>query len=146
MPFFSTKSLKELDTCNKDIKTIATEAIKIKDFSISNGHRSCKSQFELFKKGREFKNGFWLITDKLKVVTFKNGITKIGLHNIFPSSAFDILPYPFNGWEKTQDFIDLGKHILKTANRLKKENKIQFKLFWGGWWKMRDYVHFQLTV
>src|SRR5208282_5016169 len=48
-------------------------------------YRSPDLQLELYKKGRTFVNGQWIVTDKSQVVT---DLLK-GHHNVYPAQALD---------------------------------------------------------
>lgn len=53
-------------------------------------HRTPAAQFELFKQGREFRNGKWVVVDKAHVVTGKDGFVNVSRHNMLPCTALDI--------------------------------------------------------
>lgn len=57
---------------------------------IISGYRNPKEQFELFKQGRNFKNGNWEVTDSRKVLTDKDGYIFKSAHNYLPSAAIDL--------------------------------------------------------
>lgn len=64
-----------------------------KELLITCTYRSPSIQYDLFKSGREEKNGIWLITDPKKVLTYVDGINKKGNHNVYPSAAIDVAVY-----------------------------------------------------
>lgn len=76
MPKFSRRSLEQLETCHRDLQLVAYDAIKLLDFSVTEGHRSKEKQNEYYMNG----------TSKLKYPASK--------HNRWPSEAFDLLPFP----------------------------------------------------
>lgn len=78
MAKFGRRSLDNLETCCDELQTVANEAIRFYDFSIIEGHRTVGRQQALFAEG------------KTKI----DGIHQFGKHNIDPSEAFDLLPYP----------------------------------------------------
>jgi peptidoglycan LD-endopeptidase CwlK len=119
MPKFSERSLQQLNTCCHELQDICNEAIKEMDFTVICGHRGEKEQNEAFERG----------ASKLKYPNSK--------HNINPSIAVDIAPYPIK-WTDKKRFIELSK-IMK---RIAKEKNIE--LVWGGDWKMQDLVHFEI--
>jgi len=53
-----------------------------------SAHRTPEDQFELFKKGRTFKNGSWVKVGP--VVTNIDGLTRLSMHNHLPALAIDI--------------------------------------------------------
>ncbi len=73
--YFSSKSLRELDTCDLSLRDLFNEVLKIVDCTIIEGHRGEQKQNEYFKK------------DKSKV-EFPNG-----KHNQIPSLAVDVAPF-----------------------------------------------------
>ncbi len=62
------------------------------DLRVDYTYRSPAVQFELFKKGRSLDaaSGQWVLTDRLKRVTDKDGVVNKGEHNFYPSKAADI--------------------------------------------------------
>jgi len=89
---------KSLDDCHPKIvsayKTIAPKfEARYPDchLRVDYTYRSPQFQFGLFKKGRDYVDGKWVVTDKSKVVTQKDGVTEPGHHNVYPSQAADIL-------------------------------------------------------
>ena len=137
-------SMTRLNSCERDIQTILLEAIKIYDFSVTFGHRSPETQFELFKKGRKEVRGVWQIDDKDKIVTYKDGYEKQSRHNSDPSKAVDIVPYPID-WHDINRFHQLNGVILAVQDRLLRDGKITKTLTWGGNWKsFIDYPHYQI--
>lgn len=51
--------------------------------------RSAAFQFELFKIGRALRGGIWVVVDKSKVVTSKDG-SKPSRHQSYPAQAMDV--------------------------------------------------------
>lgn len=136
MATFGAKSLAKLKTCHPDIQKVMLEAIKEVDFTVIFGTRMPDEQFELFKQGREFKDGKWVKVGA--TVTNLDGKTKKSEHNYSPSRAIDIAPYPID-WDNIKRFLDLSKIVLRIA----KEQGVDLE--WGGSWKsFPDYPHFQL--
>lgn len=129
MPKFSRKSLSRLETCHPDLQKICKEAIKHYDFSILEGHRTNERQEELFHEGR---------------TKLKGGESK---HNIYPSVAIDLAPYPIDWNDKTR-FYHFAGFIKGIANVM------GIKLRWGGDWNSNnnfkdqsffDLPHFELA-
>jgi len=143
MNHFSKRSKKNLSSCHEDIRIVLNEVIKEYDFSVLHGHRTIDEQMELFKQGREFKDGVWVVDPK-KVVTYKDGTINKSKHNEYPSVAVDIAPYPID-WEDENRFLILSDEILRTAMFLFNDGKISHRMIWGGNWKMKDLLHFELA-
>jgi len=143
MYFFSETSKKLLSSCHNDLQIICNCAIEETDFSVLCGHRSEESQFALFTRGRKLVNGVWQIENKKEVVTYKDGKEKKSKHNEFPSMAVDLAPYPID-WKNEQRFFVLANRLQAHANFLFNTNKIEHRLFWGGYWQMKDLPHFEL--
>lgn len=141
MPQFGSKSKERLSQVHPDLLKVLDEAIKHKDFSILFGYRTPEEQLELFKKGRSLINNKWVIINKKKVVTYKDGYEKKSNHNFLPSRAVDILPYPFlqNYWKDTEIWYEYYEVIQKAADT------VGVKITWGGNWKMKDMPHFELA-
>ena len=135
MPKFSQKSSNRLNTCHPDIQKVMNEAIKHFDFAVLSGFRSPKEQLELYKQGREFKDGKWVKVGR--VVTNVDGVNTKSNHNYSPSRAIDIAPYPID-WDDIERFEQMAVVVIDCANKLGVE------LVWGGDWHMKDYPHFEL--
>lgn len=109
MYLFSVRSKKNYDQLHKDLQLILDEAIKIMDFAITTGHRNKVDQDEAFAK---------------KVSKKKFPESK---HNVYPSHAVDIHPYPI-------DYEDLSRYYylagIMKGIALSKGVKIR----WGGDW------------
>jgi len=96
-----------------------------------SAHRTPADQFEIFKKGRTFKNGSWVKTGQ--TFTDKDGFVKLSRHNYLPCTAFDI--GIFNGNAYLPDS-PLYKNI--------KEGK-KFEMDWGGdWTSLVDEPHLEI--
>lgn len=125
---FSKRSLNNLKNVDKRLIHICNELINHIDFTVIEGHRSLERQLELYEQG----------------YSQIDGITKKGKHNYLPSLAIDIIPYkkghnPFDGSKESEEmFNTLAKEFKKVANEL------DYKITWGGDWRMRDLPHFQL--
>ena len=108
---FGDKSRSALSTCDHRLVLVASKVIKVFDFMVLEGHRDKATQNAYFAKG----------TSKLK---WPNG-----KHNVFPSLAFDLVPFPVD-WNDTARFYVLAGLVLMTAEYE------EIKLRWGGDWKM----------
>lgn len=101
-----------------------------------SAHRTPADQFELFKKGRAFKDGKLVVTNKKEIVTDKDGFIKKSRHNYLPCTAIDI------GLFDAQN-----KYIPETpAYQFVSEGKsLHFE--WGGDWKtLIDQPHLQIAA
>lgn len=128
MPKFGTKSAKKLADCHEDLQEILNEAIKYFDFTIIESYRSEEKQLKAYNEGRSQ--------------------LKKGKHNVYPSIAVDIAPWPVD-WQDTERFTYLAGHVMAIAKMNGK------KIRWGNDWDMdtqtkdtnfRDYPHFELML
>lgn len=121
MPTFGTTSKKHYDTLHGDWQAILDEAIKHYDFSIIWGHRGMAAQNKAFNDG--FSTKRW----------------PQSRHNILPSEAVDVTPYPDIFKASDEEFYLLATHIFQAAS------KLNIPIRWGGHWtRPRDLAHFQL--
>ena len=116
MPKFGSSSKKRLATCDKKLQDVFNEVIKHVDCSVLEGHRNEKRQNQLFEEG------------KTKVKYPK------GRHNIYPSLAVDVTPYPVN-WDDRERQTLFAGFVIGVANQM------GIKLRWGGDWDMDFEVH-----
>ncbi len=122
---FSKKSLAQLGTCDPRLQIICNRALSygLYDFTVLEGYRSPEDQKKAFDAGNS------------KI----DGVTQLGNHNYKPSRAVDLLPYPFDGWDRKDDFAHVATVMLRAAGEL------GIKLGWGGHWaKFKDLPHFEL--
>jgi len=88
---FGTKSKDELATCDVKLINLFSTVIHYYDCSILEGHRNNEKQTKLYNAGKSKK---------------KAGQSK---HNVYPSIAVDVIPYPLpNNWG-TLDFKSRSK-------------------------------------
>ena len=125
---FSQRSLTKLKTCCIELQSIMHEAIKHIDFTIVCGRRS------RIKQNKAYRNGY------------SNVKFPYSMHNLLPSAAVDIVPYP-SGYKDIHKFIVLSKII----KRIAKKQKIRLK--WGGDFKATktrakgwDKAHWELVL
>jgi peptidoglycan L-alanyl-D-glutamate endopeptidase CwlK len=131
MPHFGDGSKLKLDTCHPNLVRVANVAIVQYDFKVIYGHRGKTVQNQLYRERRS----------KVKFPDSK--------HNIYPSEAIDIAPWPID-WNDEKRFYYLAglfKGIAKTMG---------IHLIWGGDWNdnnifkrepgdvLDDLGHFQL--
>lgn len=138
MPKFGNKSEERLATCHPDIQKVMNEAIKHHDFTILYGERSKEEQLFLYKKGRKFVSGKWVVVDKSQVVTNCDGVVKVSRHNHSPSLAIDIAPYPID-WKDIKRFVALSNVVKRAAET------VGVKIEWGGDWKFKDFPHYEIV-
>ena len=126
---FSDNSLRQLNTCHRDLVRLMWEVANHIDITIIEGHRSNERQDSLFRQG----------SSKLR-----GGQSK---HNSDPSMAVDVAPYPID-WQDRERFLIFGGFVLGMAA------KMGIPLRWGGDWdgdgyttdqNFHDMVHFELV-
>lgn len=128
MPKFSETSLERLASCDEKLQSVCREAINFRDFTISCGWRGRDDQEKAFAEGKS---------------RLHFGQSK---HNVKPSRAVDLVPYPID-WDDRERFILFAGFVLGIASSLR------VRLRWGGDWnrngetkdeKLQDLVHFEL--
>ena len=137
MYFFGKKSQDNLDTCDPEIILLCEEVIEIIDISILCGHRNEQDQTIAFNEKRS------------KVVWPNSN------HNVIPSDAVDVAPYPINWGESgtsRERMIALHRfyHMWGLFQAIAYDKNI--KIRWGGDWdrdndffdqKFNDLVHIE---
>lgn len=119
-PFaFGTRSRANLNTCHPKLIATAELAIQIYDFSVIEGHRSLERQQELYADG----------------LTEIDGDNMIGNHNVKPSRAMDLLPYPamrngVNVWGDHDRWLIFAGIVIACGAQ------VGARLRWGGDWNM----------
>lgn len=125
---FSRASRDALKTCHYDLKKLFLEVINHYDCSVLEGFRGKTAQNLAFNRG--FSNNKWPDSK----------------HNIKPSLAVDVVPYPID-WLDFKRFYYFGGLVLGLAN------KLHINVVWGGDWdkdndfndqKLNDLAHFEL--
>lgn len=153
MPNYSAASQNKLLTCEPDLQVLFNYVIKYFDNTILYGHRSPEEQFELYKKGRILQNGIWVITNKSKVVTYKDGYKSKSKHNYLPSKAVDAVAYPID-FKNVKRQIYFAGFVKGIAQMLLKYGAIEHKIICGIDWdddtmlndqKFADIYHFQIA-
>lgn len=121
MPKFSPTSEARLKEVDPALQTILRTVIQDYDFSVLCGYRGEAEQNLLFSGGKS-----QLQWPKSK-------------HNVMPSRAVDVAPYPID-WNDLSRFHELAGRILEAAHLL------NIPITWGGHWKtFKDYPHFEIT-
>lgn len=121
MAGLTAKSLSRLGTCHRDLQMLIKAVAGAIDIVVICGHRTQKEQNEAFANG------------KSKLMWPKSR------HNSYPSKAVDIAPTPLD-WEDIESFQILAAIVKEKAAEL------GIEVVWGGDWKIRDYVHWELVA
>lgn len=125
-PYISTRLGQILDAINAMLP--ADHAARL-----ISAHRTPADQFEIFKKGRTFKNGSWVKTGQ--TFTNKDGFVKLSRHNFLPCTAFDT--GIFDGTSYLGDS-PLYKHVKLGVNS---------GMDWGGdWTTFVDQPHLEIPT
>lgn len=116
---FGARSRDKLNTCAVSIQQVTERALSygVMDFSVTEGHRTVEVQQQLYREGK----------------TQIDGVDKLGKHNVMPSKAADLLPYPatvngVNVWSDKQRFCVLAGLMYAAAAEL------GVSIRWGGDW------------
>lgn len=125
MPAFSKKSLGMLQQCHPDIQKVMTEAIKIIDFSVTEGARTIEKQREYYKAG------------KSKTMNSKHLPKYCKEINKECSFAIDICPWPVD-YNDRERFCLLAGIVLGMAKVLKDRGIIKSTIRWGGDFSMNN--------
>ena len=116
-------SFERLSTCDKRLQALANKMLDRSEFdlSITCGYRGEKEQNEAFKEGKS---------------NAKFGQSK---HNIRPSQAIDIVPFPVNWDPKDPRWTEMALNAMWCAG------KLGFEIVWGGNFKnFKDLPHFEI--
>jgi len=126
---YSEASQSEIDSCDKRLQRIFTEALQIMDHSALKGYRGQEEQNTLFDEGKS----------KLR---FPNS-----QHNTTPSKAIDVMPYPID-WEDADRCFVFAGIVFAIAH------SHGVKLRWGRDWDMdgdfkdnffNDFAHWEIV-
>lgn len=133
----------ELKTAFPKIKQDFEKRFPGWEMQLDYTHRTPEKQFELFKQGRSknIKTGIWEVVSSNEIVTNRDGINKLSMHNYFPSRAFDVkLKNPDNDFIWTVNGRDTPEQWLYMPVLAKK-----YGLISGGTWKsIVDFPHIQI--
>ena len=132
MPKFSETSKDRLYEVHPDLITLFEAVVIDWDCTVISGFRTTEEQQELYAKGR---------TTDGSIVTHKDGIVKKSKHQL--GLAVDVVPWP-SLYSDKKIMHDFGWFVLETAERLKKEGKIDNDITWGGVWQWPDMPHYQI--
>lgn len=134
MPKFSQESFSKLSTCCPDLQVLFYEVIKYFDCIVLEGHRNQVDQEAAVAAGNSQLH--W----------------PYGKHNIQPSNAVDVAPFPID-WENIKGFYWFAGYVMGIAQKLKDEGKMTYGIRYGGDWNrnkniedqtFRDLVHFEI--
>lgn len=138
MPAFSKKSLEMLQQCHPDLQKVMMEAIKIIDFSVTEGARTKEKQIEYYKAG------------KSKTLNSKHLPKYCNEFGREYSFAIDILPYfqtePHIDYNDREEFTLLAGIILGIAKQLRDQGKIKSQIRWGGNWGLGKRIKYTTFV
>ncbi|EAA5259346.1 M15 family peptidase [Salmonella enterica subsp. enterica] len=117
---FSQRSLSRLQGVNQQLVTLANRALELSpiDFGITEGIRTKERQNQLFHEGKSETLNSRHLT----------------------GHAIDVMAYPVP--EGSWDFSD---YELIAAAFTQASKELSIGIEWGGNWKSRDGVHFQLS-
>ncbi len=121
MASFGAKSQRCRAECHIKLQRVLDEAIQNYDFAVIWGYRNRGEQERAFLSGNS--KARW-------------GESR---HNVMPSRAFDVIPYPRGFKASDAEFYFLATIILAAANR------VGVRIVWGGHFRsIRDLAHFEL--
>jgi len=132
---WSKRSENILKTCHKDLQKIMDYVLEYVDISIICGFR------DKVEQDKAFDGGF-------TQVQFPDSE-----HNISPSNAVDVIPYP-EGYKSHAKFYYIAGIVEVITNILHSHKVITHKVRWGGDWdrdkdfsdqKFNDLAHFELV-
>lgn len=118
MPRFGEKSKAQLASAHPELQRLFNAVIEFYDCTILEGHRGEARQNQLYEDGK---------------TTLRWPHSK---HNVLPSRAVDVAPYPID-WGDRERFYFLAGVVKAYANAL------GIKVRWGGDWDSDDDLHDQ---
>jgi peptidoglycan LD-endopeptidase CwlK len=119
MPIFSEKSIQILSQAHSDLQVIFNEVIKFVDCTIIESYRDRDAQEKAVREGKS-------------QVHFP-----FGAHNLMPSLAVDVSPYPLR-WDDKKRFYVFWGSVKIITRKLLDEKRVTHGLRWGGDWKGSD--------
>ena len=118
--------MERLDTCHPVLRRLMLLSIEVSDFTVLCGHRGKAEQAAAYEAGHS----------KLKWPQSR--------HNVSPSLAVDIAPYPID-WNDEARFIALAGEVKRAWSAMTDAAKGGYDLSWGGdWVSFRDLPHWEL--
>jgi len=130
MPAFSQQSMARLKTCHPQLQLVALEVVRTYDCTVLEGHRGEELQSKYREEGKSR-------------ISWPNGP-----HNMTPSNAVHLVPYPFPGWQRLKYFYFFSGYVLATGVGM------GIVLRWGGDWDkdkdlddqaLKDLIHFEVV-
>lgn len=126
MPVLSARSKRELAGCHPELRRLFEAVAEELGVELICGHRGKLAQNEAYARGAS------------KVPWPQSR------HNSKPSEAVDVIPSEIIqgtkiAWNDTAAFKRLAEVVKTTAL------KLGIEITWGGDWRMRDLVHFELA-
>lgn len=121
MPTFSPTSLARLSTCHPDLRRLFTAVIEEVDCTVLCGYRDKEEQEKAFADGTS------------------DAHFGQSPHNVKPSRAVDVIPYPLKSWKDLDAFRRLAEVVKRKADELgiKVKHGAEFK-------KLPDWPHWEL--
>jgi len=105
------------------------------DLFLTCTYRSAEEQWELYKKGRMFRDGAWIVdtNPQTSIVTNCDGRAKKSKHNSQPSTALDFCVVIGGkvSWD-AREYAPVGELARRQG------------LVWGGDWTLKDFPHLEL--
>lgn len=120
MPEYSKHSKEQLATCHEKLQLIFNYIIQFYDIKISEGYR-----------GKELQNYYYSCNPQRSKVQYPNS-----KHNLKPSYAVDVDPYPIDFEDKERYYVLAG--MVKAVAYMH-----EIEIRWGGDWDRDDDLHDQ---
>ena len=115
MPTFSKNSLRHLGTCHADHQILFLQVVNDFDCSIVCGYRDQDDQDTAFENG--FSKVRWPDSD----------------HNVYPSMAVDVIPYP-TGYNDDRIMRHFVGYVLGVAAEMKRQGLMEHSVASGVDW------------
>ena len=125
MPAFSKKSKALLEQCHPDLQQVLNEAIKIFDFSVTEGARTKEQQAKYVKEGKSKTMNSKHIPKYYKEIKKEC------------SFAVDIVPYPVD-YNDRERFCVMAGIVLGIAKVFNDLGIIRSEIRWGGDWNKNN--------
>ena len=127
MPRFSKRSLIQLESCHIVLQRLLRRVIERTDFTVICGFRNQSEQTKAYEAG----------ASKLQFPHSK--------HNISPSLAVDIVPFPVD-FQDIDRFKELAAVVKEEWALMPESEKLRYRLEHGGdWLTFSDWPHWQIV-